>query len=360
MHRRSGDRHVIVTAQIKKSSMKFFRVSLAFALVVSGVASTVGSGGGGPPQPDLSDLPNPKIPPSVDITVTNARDVTATVVQAVDLLLESAATIGGQVFPSPPAAPDLLPGNSKFNLFSTVNATGMPVSVACAVSGSVTVSGYPSNVPLSLSMQDEYDLVFEACDDGDGSILDGSFSLTIMELFGDPSTDVFRLRYNFVNMDLTVASGLDSYTASRGFSLALDSLAFPEIMLVTSGAPLQLSRQVDVYSWAFFGREHLLTVNADISVSASLFEVGNAIMESAALGGAVTYGTNIPLQSTDGQDPESGEIQIASGFGTGGKIRIVIESSASVRLEIDEDGDGTVDDYQYTTWAALQSWEPIQ
>jgi hypothetical protein len=44
---------------------------------------------------------------------------------------------------------------------------------------------------------------------------------------------------------------------------------------------------------------------------------------------------------------------ITGGVGNGA-IRIVIESSASVRLEIDADGDGTVDDYQYTTWPALR------
>jgi hypothetical protein len=37
-----------------------------------------------------------------------------------------------------------------------------------------------------------------------------------------------------------------------------------------------------------------------------------------------------------------------------GTVRIVIESSTSVRLKIDADSDGVVDDYQYTTWAALQ------
>jgi len=32
----------------------------------------------------------------------------------------------------------------------------------------------------------------------------------------------------------------------------------------------------------------------------------------------------------------------------------VIESSAVVRLDIDTDADGTVDDIRYTTWAALK------
>jgi hypothetical protein len=62
-------------------------------------------------------------------------------------------------------------------------------------------------------------------------------------------------------------------------------------------------------------------------------------------------GSNVPLQTTDDKGPGSGEILI-TGDGT---IRIVIESATSVGLEIDADGDGTVDDYQYTTRAALRA-----
>ena len=76
-------------------------------------------------------------------------------------------------------------------------------------------------------------------------------------------------------------------------------------------------------------------------------------MKSAVLGDYISYEIIVPLQAPDGQDPESGEILI-SGGDENGTIRIVIESSATVRLEVDLDGDGIVDDTQYTTWAALQ------
>ena len=76
-------------------------------------------------------------------------------------------------------------------------------------------------------------------------------------------------------------------------------------------------------------------------------------MRSAFSAAYISYEVIVPLQAPDGQDPESGEILVSGGDGNG-TVRIVIESSASVRLEIDADGDGIVDDYQYTTWAALR------
>lgn len=76
-------------------------------------------------------------------------------------------------------------------------------------------------------------------------------------------------------------------------------------------------------------------------------------MSSTFLGGSIYYDTIVPLQATDNQAPESGEILIDGGTGKG-TVRIVIESASSVRLEIDTNGNGTIDDYLYTTWAALR------
>ena len=335
--------------------MKILRIILAFALVVIGVVSTVGSGGGGsgdfsyPLQ--LPSLPDPPLFSWLDITAANAQDVSATVVHATDHMFDIATTMGGQIFPSLPAAPDLLSSHSKFELFETVVATGEPITDACAVSGTVTVSGAPANNPVTIAVGDVFDLVFDACNDGNGYSIDGRFSLKVMELMGDPRTDVFRLRYVLLDMSLTVASSAGSYTASdTEFQLIWDSLAFPVIVLRSvSLTALQLSDEADVYSWPF-GVSQSLTLNADTLPITTLREARESRMKSDLLGDYLYYETIMPLQGVDNQNPGSGEILI-SGNGT---VRIVIESSRSVRLEIDADSDGVVDDYQYTTWAALQ------
>ena len=120
------------------------------------------------------------------------------------------------------------------------------------------------------------------------------------------------------------------------------------VLTPASGSPLQLSAEVDVYSWSFGVQSQ--TVNAGISLTTTLADAHVSNMKSALLGGNLAYDTIVPLQAADGQDPESGEILI-SGNGT---VHIVIESSTLVRIDIDSDGDGIVEDIQYTTWAALQ------
>ena len=332
--------------------MKIFRILVAIVLVVSGMVSTVGSGGGGISSGKL-DIPTgccgagPTA--DVDITIANTQDVSATVVQAIDRVFDVATQVGGQIFPSPPAAPDLLSSNSKFELFFEV-ANGN-VTVPCAVNGTVTVTGFPDNNPVSLSVGDVFHLMFEVCDNGDSYSFNGSYYLHVRELNGDPRTDVFRLVYALQDMTLTVSSGIGSYVASNNAVLGWDSIAFPEVVLGVSTATLQLSSQGDVYSWLY--GYHSLTVNADISNPMTLGEAHNSFMKSVILGDYLSYVIIAPLQAPEGQDPESGEI-LVSGGSENGTVHIVIESSASVRLEIDSDGDGTVDDYQYTTWTELQ------
>jgi hypothetical protein len=339
--------------------MSIFRIFVAFGLVGACVVGTVGCSGGGDGgggDQFLQGVAGLPPVPNVDITVANAQAIAATVVRAVDQALDVETKIGGQLFPSLPSAPDLLSRNSKFELFATLEGNMGSVTDTCAVSGTVTVSA-PSYNNTSLSPGDKFDLVFGACDDGDGYALDGHFSLMVRTVDGDPRTDVFRLIYEVLPlMTLTVASGVENYTARGSFWLHWDSLAFPEIVLTSTPdfKGLNLSSQADVYTLSFAWQA--LTLNADTSVSATRLETTGMLeanLESAFLGGAISYEIIVPLQAPDGQDPESGEIFISESD-QAGSIRIVIESSTSVRLDIDSDGDGIVDDFQYTTWAALQ------
>jgi hypothetical protein len=340
--------------------MRIFRVLLACSLVVIGVVSTVGSGGGASsgkvefPSGGLFAGPTA----DVDITTANAQDISATVVRAISRVFDVAAKIGGQIFPSPPSAPDLLSSNSKFELIATVAESEIDVADTCAVSGTVTVTGLPwenDPEPMALSVGDTFNLVLDTCDDGDGYILDGNLSLNVRGLEGDTRTDVFRFGYELLNMTLTVTSGVDNDVVLSDpyrFFLEWNSLDFPVVVLTASTGSLKLSSQEDVYS--LIGWDQSLTVTADVVNLAAQKEASSDFIESAVLGGLISYEIITPLHAPDGLVPESGEILISGSVGNG-TIHIVIESSTSVRLEIDADGDGTVDEYQYTTWSLLQN-----
>jgi hypothetical protein len=93
-----------------------------------------------------------------------------------------------------------------------------------------------------LSNGDQYGVDYDACDDGDGYLLDGSFRLTVNKLNGDPRTNVFQLVYEIYIMELTITSGTDTYAASN-IPLEWESLAFPKRILTASPGGLDLSTQ---------------------------------------------------------------------------------------------------------------------
>ena len=336
--------------------MKILRILVAFALVIVGVVSIVGSGGGGGGFGELDfDLfgPFPQCcegqSADVDITTINAHEVSATVVRGIGQVFDVGVKIDGQVFPRPPSAPTLLPGSSKFGLLA--QAANGDVTDTCVVSGTVSVAGLSTNDPVFLSPGDGFHFAFERCDDGNGYTISGSFWLYLRELDGDPRTDVFQLVYALTDMMLSVSTGsvTENIRATNSVVLRWDSRAYPEVVLTVLTATWQVSSSGEDYSWLH--GDHLLTVNADVANPATQKETDNTLMESAVLG-YISYAIVIPLQAPEGQEPESGEILISGGDGNG-NIHIIIESATSVRLEIDVDGDGTIDDYQYTTWGAL-------
>jgi hypothetical protein len=346
--------------------MKILRIFIAFALLVAGVISTVGSGGGGSGGgsglgPINLDITGPLPEPEPVITVENAQEVAAWVVQAIDQLLDVSVKISGQIFPDPPSAPSLLSSNSKYELIAT--ATDVVVVEPCAVDGTVAVMGNSDNEPAYLSQGDGFTIIFYECNDGDGLILDGRFnSVLVSELEGDPRSDVFRLRYKFLSMTLTITSINYNYQMSSSMQKLIfewDSLSFPEIVLATTPGNLILNSYADNYHnhaiWESDPGEHSLTFNADTSIPAKQIDARITVMGNGDNHNRdVVYEVIFPLQVPNGQELESGEIQI-SDIESGNKtIRIVTESSTSVRLEVDSNGDGIVDDYQYTTWTMLK------
>jgi len=73
--------------------------------------------------------------------------------------------------------------------------------------------------------------------------------------------------------------------------------------------------------------------------------------DSLLLGGAIDYETIVPIQANGDEDPYTGEILVTGANNS--SVRMVINDSTSVTLEVDDNGDGVVDDFIDTTFATL-------
>ncbi len=328
------------------------RVLLTVVLVAAGIAGVIGSGGGGGGGFSSSV-------PYVAITTEDAFDVASAVVQAVGATFDLADATGGGVSPSASGAvpgAGILAARGVFSQLSRARIRGLtvqpatafgPETVPCYVSGTVTLSGDLANPP-SLTAGDRINGTFNDCLDEEPFIMDGGLTLVVREVEGDPLTDVYLLTLDITLMDLRIADDTGTSTADGDVTLTLDSLDFPVTLTQIAGGSLELASAADVYTLTGF--DHSLQVDATVIPNTRLAQAIGTLV-SDLLGGKVDYETVTPVQASGDDDPDTGEILITGAEST--TIHVVIVDSANVRLDIDVDGNGSVDDSQNTSWAAL-------
>ncbi|MDH4022049.1 MAG: hypothetical protein OEW88_02730 [Gammaproteobacteria bacterium] len=331
------------------SMTRSLRLVGALVLSAAGVASLVASGGGGSGGSSV---------PYLAITSGNAFEVSSAVLKAIGLSLDLGEASGGPVTlqsdTSPAAAGFLLrralrlPPRLRMQALSAqpMAAVG-PVELPCDYLGTMTISGNVAN-PDALAVGDRITAVFDGCDDNLGYVLDGRLALVVRSLQGDPLTDVFLLGLDLTLTSLRVTEDNQVYSADGAFTLTLDNLDFPLTVLQLAGSRLTLTEGVEIYTLTGF--DHRLEIDLGIIPEAIVAEVDGRFV-SDVLGGKVDYVTTVPVRATGDNDPELGEFLITGDLNS--TVRVNIVDSNSIRLDVDETGDGVVDAFVDTSWAEL-------
>jgi hypothetical protein len=324
-----------------------FRYVAIAALFAAGIATTIATGGGG-----SGGVTPPTSPaePTLNITADNGSDVASAVVIAIGLSFDLGDITGGNISAQP--AGDLLSaplGKGAAGMFKGLPTAISQVPESCAISGSVDVTITQANVN-TITVGDRIVAVFADCDDGLGYIINGTVDITIAAIQGDILTDVFLLGMDVSMTDIVVTEGTSITTAQGDFTLTLDSLDFPVMRMSLSGDELQLGSDGEVVTLTGF--DHALQVDA---VTTEL--VANVLgrLDSSTLGGSIDYDTMLTIEAIGDNDPYVGEILVTGANDS--SVRLVVIDSNNIRLEVDENGDGVVDAFIDTTWAALNGHE---
>jgi hypothetical protein len=313
------------------------------ALMAAGIVTTIATGGGGGSsdggfEPDTS--------PTLNVTADNGLDVATAVIVAVGLSYDLGDITGGNVAAG---GGDVQSGDTVSKLAGNFYKTLLPgIQQAlenCASGGTVDVTVTQANVN-TITVGDRIVAVFVDCDDGLGYVISGTVDIRIAAIQGDILTDVFLLGMDVLMTDIVVTEGTSVMTAEGDFTLTLDSLDFPVLRTSLSGDDLQLGSDGEAVTLTSF--DHALEIDA---VTTAL--VANVLgrLDSTTLGGSVDYQTLVSIEATGDNDPHIGELLITGADNS--SVRIVIVDSSQVRLEIDQNGDGTVDEFIDTTWAEL-------
>ena len=183
---------------------------------------------------------------------------------------------------------------------------------------------------------------FENCQEGD-SLLNGSVTLEIesLALDGELGMDTFALAFRAVFDDLTTGDG----SIDGDISLSITS-APGQTDVVASGDSLAVSVSGELLSLLDFDVSAIEDTSAlletfDFTLSISSF--GRLTVETLEAWRTLAFA----------EEPISGVLRI---IGAGnGSITVTALDEVSVQLEVDEDGDGTVDATIITTWDELDA-----
>lgn len=324
--------------------------SLVLAAALSACGGGGGDGGGGGSGP----------PGSIDISASNRDSVTrAAMATAQGGVLGGSLGIAGNR-PEPQAARGvaraLVAGLHGVNQRESAAGLIGPQQVACTVSGfaSVTLDDRDNNqVP---SVGDVLSVSFAACSEVAGETINGSMSATYTQIVPTPLT----VSATVTTSNLAVADQGFSAQIDGGFAFTLQQTGASTTTLSTVAVnALALRVTTPAYSDTFTMQDgYTIVATEDLAAlppgGGSAGRVSTTVsgkVSSAAAGGTVQVSNSEPIvQYADDDYPRSGAIEA---LGKTGSLRANVLSTTQVRIDIDANGDGTLDASVTVPWTQL-------
>jgi len=314
-------------------------------------ALVVGCSGGGGGDSPVTSLPLAEIDSQSAPIIAGA--VTKAAVEGSDLGEFAGFTGGGAVLQAPDSQVFAKIGTIQASQTQALRARALygdlqtpipPEQQDCAVSGTVTVSGDIAN-PLTLSANDTFTLVFAACDDGAG-VVNGTYAMRVTTFSGDLLSGSFALDVSVTLTGFQITANDQTATVNGDISVAMTVNASPTQTISVTASSLSVSD--GSASHTLTGYSAMQTV--DQLTGAYTLDVSGTLSGSD-FSGRVTFATTIDLVGDGTGFAFDGEIQINGARSA--TIHVIVLDGVLVRLEIDNDGDGVIDEIVDTSWAEL-------
>lgn len=323
-----------------------FRVFAIAALMAVGIVTTIATGGSSGGGDSGNGGFDGVTPPTLSITVANGSDVASAVIIAIGLSFDLGDITDANLLAGPGDIQLSAAGaKGAINFYKGLLQADQQALENCLNGGTKDVSITQANVN-TLTVGDRIVAVFVDCDEGLGYVMSGTADITVAAVQGNILSDVFLVGMDVLLTDIVITEGTSIMTADGDFTLTLDSLLFPTLRMRLSGDALQLGSDGQVVTLTNF--DHALEIDAG---TMALVANVSGRLQSSTLGGSVDYETPVRIEAAGEEDPQFGEILITGADDS--TVRIVIIDSTHIQLEIDENGDGTVDEFVDTTWDEL-------
>ena len=222
----------------------------------------------------------------------------------------------------------------------------------CPLGGTSTFSGEiadPVNPldPITLTPGDFFNIIYVACDDG-FAVIDGSLFYEVDAFNGELASGLYSLTMTATFTDFQVTTDADELVSNGDVSVRIDSRQLPYLEVDVSGSSLTVDGTTSAVTMTTFASLHAFDSGQDPSpYTQSSF----GTIDSTLLSGIVSYATPVDFEGIDADYPSVGEFLVT---GSNSSARLTAIDNVNVRIDIDTDGDGTIDETINTTWAELE------
>ncbi len=226
-----------------------------------------------------------------------------------------------------------------------------PDEIPCLTSGTVTISGdiaEPTD-PTRLSFNDTFRVVYTACNDGVGEVLDGTIDFTVGDFAGDLLAGTYMLSMDALAADFQVNAGGQTTVSNGDTSVALDTMETPFIDVGTSGSAMRVD--LNSRSDILIDFQSNQTVDGNLDPAPYTLTAAGTL-DTTLLDGVVRYSTVTEFQGVGTEYPSTGRLRVQ---GSGSSLELVAIDNINVDIEIDSNGDGVIDVTISTTWADVSS-----
>ena len=333
------------------SNSTFKTILLLSAIGVLGACGGGGGGGGGTTVGIAASDP-------VTVTAANATEVAGSTLGASDGLTGNTegafglvpAALGqtqsiqinviDTIIEQVKKAPDLFPGGPS----GVMPAAVQSINQNCDT-GTISGSFNDADNDLTLSTGDTVSMSANSCNFG-GVVMNGSISLTNVSVTGDELSPPYSMQFTLQATNFSVSVSGETVVMRGDGTIIESSNDGTNFTSSFSGNGIEITA----------GAESLILTNYNIqeteNQATGAYSISiNATISSSGIGGSVTVTTNAALTGVGTFDADSGRVTCVGAGNT--SVTLVVVDSINVQLEVDEDGDGTIDQILPAVWTDL-------
>ena len=216
-----------------------------------------------------------------------------------------------------------------------------PEATQCAGGGTVTLSGNIAN-PATLSANDTITFDFASCVEDD-TTTNGKFSMRVTSFSGDPESGAFSFGVTATITSLQVTVAGETATVNGSVAISLSTAGSLLTTTVTSTS-ISVNDGGSTHTLRDYSSVHALTSDSfTLDVHGSL--------TSSDFSGTVDFATTALLQGLGDGYAYTGQLLITGA--NGATIKVVVLDNTFLRLQVDSNGYGVVDETLDVSWDDL-------